>query len=243
MSWAWHCPACDCAHVCDERWAFNGNLERPTFGPSIRVTYDGKDAGIDGAPPAVCHSHVNDGYVAYCDDCTHALRGQTVEIPVWATRYTSRLRFPIPIRAVVRVGEKKREACTREPLCDPPWHEFTVFSYVLPDGTPTKFSPGDAFIDKHEGPCSWTNCDGWHLHVGIPVDGYTHDWDVDARASNCDLKSDMEHRCWVKHGSAREGTLNIDKAGRTCHAGAGSIQVAGDPGFHGFVRKGKLVAA
>lgn len=61
-------------------WSFNGNYERPTFQPSVLVTYDGPDAGQDGAPPAVCHSFVTDGQIQFLGDCTHALAGQTVPL-------------------------------------------------------------------------------------------------------------------------------------------------------------------
>ncbi|WP_412063955.1 DUF6527 family protein [Rhizobium sp. SYY.PMSO] len=81
------CPGCDGAHRIQvgegpgPRWGFNGDPDRPTFTPSILVTYNGKDAGIDGAPPAICHSFVTAGRIQFLSDCTHALAGQTVEIP------------------------------------------------------------------------------------------------------------------------------------------------------------------
>lgn len=62
-------------------WGWNGSLERPTFTPSVLVTYNGLDAGRDGAPPAVCHSFVTDGRIQYLGDCTHRLAGQTVDLP------------------------------------------------------------------------------------------------------------------------------------------------------------------
>lgn len=81
------CPGCDGAHQVSvgegggPRWGYNDNPEAPTFTPSINVTYNGPDAGVDGAPPAVCHSFVTDGRIQFLADCTHALAGQTVEIP------------------------------------------------------------------------------------------------------------------------------------------------------------------
>lgn len=81
------CPGCDGAHQVtigegsEPRWGYNGNPEAPTFTPSISVTYNGPDAGVDGAPPAVCHSFVTDGRIQFLADCTHSLAGQTVEIP------------------------------------------------------------------------------------------------------------------------------------------------------------------
>lgn len=88
------CPGCDSAHrvfVGDgsgPRWGFNGSVDRPTFTPSVLVTYNGPDAGQDHgdgyvAPPAVCHSFVTDGRIQFLGDSTHALAGETVDLPPW----------------------------------------------------------------------------------------------------------------------------------------------------------------
>lgn len=81
------CPGCDGAHMIRVEgpapgcWGYNGNPDAPTFKPSILVRYDGSDAGINGAPPTVCHSYVTDGNIQFLSDCTHALAGQTVPLP------------------------------------------------------------------------------------------------------------------------------------------------------------------
>lgn len=81
------CPGCDGAHIVmvgegqGPRWGYNGDVNAPTFTPSILVTYRGPDAGIDGAPPAICHSFVTDGRIQFLNDCTHCLAGQTVDLP------------------------------------------------------------------------------------------------------------------------------------------------------------------
>lgn len=86
---AWWCPGCERAHQVmtghgdGPRWGWNGSAEKPTFTPSVLVSYDGQDAGRDGAPPRVCHSFVVDGQMQFLGDCTHALAGQTVPIPDW----------------------------------------------------------------------------------------------------------------------------------------------------------------
>lgn len=83
------CPGCDGAHQVGvgegsgPRWGYNGNPEKPTFTPSVMVSYNGVDAGKDGAPPAICHSFVTDGKIQFLSDCTHHLAGKTVEIPDW----------------------------------------------------------------------------------------------------------------------------------------------------------------
>lgn len=56
-------------------------MNLPTFTPSILVRYDGADAGQGAAPPAVCHSFVTNGRIQFLGDCTHALAGQTVDLP------------------------------------------------------------------------------------------------------------------------------------------------------------------
>lgn len=81
------CPGCDGAHMVmvgdgpGPRWGYNGNPDAPTFTPSVLVTYNGPDAGVDRAPPAICHSFVTNGRIQFLADCTHALAGQTLDIP------------------------------------------------------------------------------------------------------------------------------------------------------------------
>lgn len=79
-----HCVGCNRDHYIQcgapdgPNWRWNGDAEKPTFTPSVLVTYDGADAGEDGAPPARCHSFVTDGMIRYLDDCTHGLAGTTI---------------------------------------------------------------------------------------------------------------------------------------------------------------------
>lgn len=47
------------------RWTFDGNVEAPTFAPSINVVGD-------------CHYFVRAGAIEYCADSTHPLAGRTV---------------------------------------------------------------------------------------------------------------------------------------------------------------------
>jgi hypothetical protein len=80
------CPGCDMHHGVYIRvwrpggnpvWTFNGNLEKPTFTPSILVTMP-----IEGEKPKICHSFVTDGRIQFLGDCTHALAGKTVDLPL-----------------------------------------------------------------------------------------------------------------------------------------------------------------
>lgn len=75
--------------------------------------------------------------------------------------------------------------------------------------------------------------DGLSLCVVCP-DG--EHWSIDGPASNCTMKDDKIHKCWVRHGTPPN--LTVDKNGFTCKAGAGSIQTTN---WHGFLRNGNLV--
>lgn len=87
-------------------WSWNGSGDAPMFSPSVLVQYDcmspeGRKQSQDfykehGRYPDhvehpydthhVCHSYVGcngaePGYIKFLDDCTHALKGQTVAMP------------------------------------------------------------------------------------------------------------------------------------------------------------------
>ena len=76
------CPGCGCAHYVQTNrafspcWHFNGDVDRPTVSPSIKVV-----APVFGQPDRVCHSYIKDGMIQFLGDCTHELAGQTVELP------------------------------------------------------------------------------------------------------------------------------------------------------------------
>lgn len=66
------CPACQNVHafnvaVFQPLWSFDGNMESPTFGPSLRM--------IGGNN---CHLFVQQGMISYCPDSGHALAGKIV---------------------------------------------------------------------------------------------------------------------------------------------------------------------
>lgn len=79
------CPGCGNAHQVGIEppaaliWGFNGNGDAPTFTPSIFV--NPPHAHNPGRPS--CHSFVTDGRIQFLSDCTHALAGQTVDLPDW----------------------------------------------------------------------------------------------------------------------------------------------------------------
>lgn len=88
-------------------WTYNGSPDAPTFTPSVlaRTTgapdgreimtdeealeHDaiyrsgGREAVFSSRFGKVCHSFVTDGRIQYLGDCTHALAGQTIDLPDW----------------------------------------------------------------------------------------------------------------------------------------------------------------
>ncbi len=89
---AFHCPGCEEMHQVrvegDQRprWTFDGNYERPTFSPSINVTWS-EPSDVEGEfddsskdRKMICHSFVRNGQIEFLNDCTHALAGQTVDL-------------------------------------------------------------------------------------------------------------------------------------------------------------------
>lgn len=88
------CPGCGETHVIPDRWTFDGNVELPTFSPSVKIA--GKQCVIDElgewtgewkrgpdgkALDLCCHYILTAGILNYCGDCTHALVGQKVPLP------------------------------------------------------------------------------------------------------------------------------------------------------------------
>lgn len=85
------CPGCNSGHEIDTVhrnswgavWTFNGDLERPSFTPSVNMQINPK--GHKHYQPEVasevCHYFITDGRIIYCGDSTHALSGKTVDLP------------------------------------------------------------------------------------------------------------------------------------------------------------------
>jgi hypothetical protein len=96
------CQGCETLHMVrvegNERpkWQWNGDLDAPTFTPSVLVIWD------QGEPPAttpeirekirsgeitqtkvrkVCHTVITDGVVQFLGDCTHQYAGQKLPLP------------------------------------------------------------------------------------------------------------------------------------------------------------------
>ena len=75
-----YCPGCKCEHYIAVAnndcgfpiWNWNGDMEKPTISPSVKVT-----CNVD---PKCCHSFIRDGKIQYLSDCTHELAGKTVDM-------------------------------------------------------------------------------------------------------------------------------------------------------------------
>lgn len=125
-SLAFFCPGCECLHVVPLRsfdahveetgqvrnnkpvaviaenkhkasWVWNGNVNAPTFLPSLHIkighyvpgqpqpplceTCNDAKADQEETLCSVCHLFVDGGLIKFLDDCTHHLAGQTVKIP------------------------------------------------------------------------------------------------------------------------------------------------------------------
>jgi hypothetical protein len=87
---SFHCPACLYDHAVGvngrkipgsdgsmNEWGWNNSLDAPTFTPSLLIN----KANLPPSPR--CHSYVTDGKIEFLSDCTHAMAGQTVDIPDW----------------------------------------------------------------------------------------------------------------------------------------------------------------
>ena len=85
------CPGCGYGHEIDTeqpnsqgaKWKFDGDMQNPTFAPSVNIRW-GRYADPnhdDGGHGGICHYIITKGKIQFCSDCTHALRGQTVDLP------------------------------------------------------------------------------------------------------------------------------------------------------------------
>ncbi len=82
------CPGCEGMHAINiagaGAWTWDGNVDAPTFSPSILVfTNVGEDGNRlpDGQRRTLCHSFVRAGMIEFLRDCAHPLKGQTVRLP------------------------------------------------------------------------------------------------------------------------------------------------------------------
>lgn len=96
-NYSFFCPGCGYLHVYYTQkshpdspvWEFNGDMDNPTFTPSLLNRW-GKEADPNWQEPEEpgpnngwsgrCHLFVRDGKIEYCGDCSHHLSGKVVEM-------------------------------------------------------------------------------------------------------------------------------------------------------------------
>lgn len=71
--WIFYCPGCKEYHGFNSAWTFDGDLEAPTVSPSLLTT-------MPGANEYRCHAFIKNGKIEYLPDCSHDLKGQTVDM-------------------------------------------------------------------------------------------------------------------------------------------------------------------
>lgn len=59
-------------------WTWNGDVERPTIKPSVLNRFENYDNIIGNT--FVNHIWITDGQVIFLGDCTHDLKGQTLDL-------------------------------------------------------------------------------------------------------------------------------------------------------------------
>lgn len=73
------CPGCGSLHAVrvkgSDPWTYNGDMERPTFSPSVRCRWPSSSG------QQCCHFFVKDGEIQFCSDSTHELAGKAVVLP------------------------------------------------------------------------------------------------------------------------------------------------------------------
>ena len=82
LGYMMECPGCESHHAIYTEtrndvgavWQFDGNMEKPTFNPSILCRWKYGEAQVE----KVCHFFVRQGMIEFLSDCTHALAGKTV---------------------------------------------------------------------------------------------------------------------------------------------------------------------
>lgn len=78
------CQGCKYGHVYPTKringpnWDFNGNVEKPSFNPSMLIFIPERtdEDGTKSPQQTTCHYYVTDGEIRYQSDCPHQYSGQ-----------------------------------------------------------------------------------------------------------------------------------------------------------------------
>jgi hypothetical protein len=99
--YSFKCPGCGHEHFIHTLnpmhngaiWDFNGDVDKPTFSPSVRVMRGHYVPGQPKPPDCPncqagdnicgqCHFFIREGKIDFCGDCTHPLNGKTgIDLP------------------------------------------------------------------------------------------------------------------------------------------------------------------
>jgi Family of unknown function (DUF6527) len=81
VGFAFYCPGCEYGHVFYTEgpvaWAFDNNRDMPTFAPSLLNTCEHHP----DPKQRRCHLVLTAGKLHFQPDCTHDLKGQSVDLP------------------------------------------------------------------------------------------------------------------------------------------------------------------
>lgn len=95
------CNGCNEAHsVSAEQWKWNGDRDKPTLGPSVKITSGHHSQNWQGTDcwctynkehadnPSlftcgICHFVLTEGIIYYQNDCTHELANKSIPLPDW----------------------------------------------------------------------------------------------------------------------------------------------------------------
>src|SRR4051812_1009593 len=80
--WQFYCPGCETTHMYTTLWKFDGDLDEPSFTPSLKIYGATPDVPAGHRWPQ-CHFYLTKGKLIYCPDSEHGLAGKTVELPEW----------------------------------------------------------------------------------------------------------------------------------------------------------------
>lgn len=84
------CPGCKSRHIINTDkpndvgaiWVFDGDVENPTFTPSVHIHAPGYKSGDSYMPRrTVCHYILSAGILNFCSDSGHTLAGEVIPLP------------------------------------------------------------------------------------------------------------------------------------------------------------------
>lgn len=126
-----------------------------------------------------------------------------------------------------KCGAPVPDSAEKQLFSDRIWLDDAGKEHSLRERTPGMMWNAWWMPEAYRGP------DGLCLNVVCPGG---HEWMIDGPASNCTMKEDrgpygQAHRCWTRTGTPP--LIQVGKQwGKTCSAGAGSIQAGS---YHGFL--------